>query len=271
MTSSNLFTGFLIYNLDFCCAWGLLYDMFECSIYHSYCLQAFYRLCRVVFYNKKSLLSYLLYIILIIGQWLLTFFLLLPPVFLKWYSQLPAEKYCLVPYTDINAEIYHIIILYIIPLVCITTTYLWITIFIHRSSYISLITAVKQRQRNLRDLTVIKRIIILILMLVVLRFPTIIFMIHAATIGHLYSLTYDIVGLITSTCLIFVGLITIHITPQLRKNISISLIHRNNRLHVQQIPLNHLKMSPTMDSNVTTIRQNKLTNTQEDDIAEQNP
>jgi hypothetical protein len=235
MTSSNLSNGFLTFNLDFCCIWGLLYDICQCSIYHSYYLQAFYRLCRVVFYKKKSLLSYSLFIMLIIGQWSITIFILLPPIFLKWYVHLPTDEYCLVPYTDLLAESYHISTIYMIPLVCITTVYIWITMFIRRSSRTRLvILAANQQQRNLRDLTVIKRIIILISILVALRFPTVIFMIYAVTVGHLYPFTFAIVGLITAVCMIFIGLMMIHITPQLRNKLVGRLIYRDNRVHTQQ-------------------------------------
>ena len=189
MTSSNLSNGFLTYNLTFCCIWGLFYDIFQCSIYHSYYLQAFYRLCRVVFYKKKSLLNYSLFIMLIIGQWTLTISILLPPIFLKWYVHLPTEEYCLVPYTYLLPETYHISIIYMIPLVCISVVYLCITLYIRYSSRApSLILATNQRQRNLRDLTVIKRIVILISILVALRFPTVIFMIYAVNVGHLYRI-----------------------------------------------------------------------------------
>ena len=78
-----------------------------------------------------------------------------------------------------------------IPLICIAIVYVWITIFIRNSSRTaSIILATNQRQRNLRDLTVIKRIVILISILVALRFPTIIFMIYAAVIGYLYPYTF---------------------------------------------------------------------------------
>ena len=119
MISSNLFWPFLLVDMKFCFAWGLFYDIFECSIYHSYCLQAFYRLCRVVFYKKRFLLSYNLYLILIVVQWSWILALLIPPVFVNWYARLPTENYCLVPYTYIVAEVYHILVLYLIPLVCI--------------------------------------------------------------------------------------------------------------------------------------------------------
>jgi hypothetical protein len=233
MTSSNLFNGFLLYNLEFCYVWGFLYDTFECSIYYSYCLQSLYRLCRVVFFKKKFLLSYSLYLKLVVGQWLFTFFLILPTLFL-FYIRLPTERYCLIPYTDINGSVYLIVLLYFIPLLCIITTYLWITTFIRQSSRTSTaIILAQQRQRNLRDLTIIKRLVILISILVLLRFPTIIFIIYGVAVGHLFLFTYAIVGLITSICLLFIGLITIYITPLLRNNILIIFNYRHNQVNAQ--------------------------------------
>jgi hypothetical protein len=64
----------------------------------------------------------------------------------------------------------------------------------------------------------------------VLRFPTIIFIIYGLIVGELYSLTYGIVGLITSICLILIGLIIIHTTPVIRKNIFIFLNIGDNQV-----------------------------------------
>jgi hypothetical protein len=260
MISSNLSTGFLTFNHEFCCIWGLFYDIFECSVYHSYYLQAFYRLCRVVFYKKKSLLSHSLFMMLIIGQWSITILILLPPICLSWYVRLPTDEYCLVPYTNLLAESYHIVMIYMIPLIFITTVYIWIATFIRYSSHASsIILAINQRQRNLRDLTVIKRIIILISVLVALRFPTVIFMIYAVIVGHLYRFTFSIVGLITSVCMIFIGLMMIQITPQLRNNHFVLSIYRGNRVHTQQTFQQRLTLPTTStDHQNAPVKQSKL-------------
>jgi hypothetical protein len=267
MTISNLSTGFLIYNLDFCYAWSLFYDMFECSIYYSYCLQAMYRLCRVVFYKKKSQASYSKFIRFTIGQWLLVVALLLPPIPLKWYNQLPNDKYCLIPYTNVNAEIDHIIVIYVVPLVCISTIYVWIIIFIRYISHTStVIIAAKQRQRNLRDLAIVKRIAILLAILILLRFPTVIFMVYGIIVGQLYPLTYGIVGLITSVCLIVIGLMTIYMTSPLRKNILIVFICDNS---AERIPDRRFKASQTplaVVGDTFANRQDRLKNTLENTV-----
>jgi hypothetical protein len=199
---------------------------------------------------------------LIIGQWSFTVLILLPPIFLKWYIRLPTEEYCLVPYTDLLAESYHIIMIYIIPLICIAIVYIWITLFIRCSSRTaSVILATSQRQRNLRDLTVIKRIIILISVLVILRFPTLIFMAYAVIVGHLYPYTFSIVGLITSVCLIFIGLMMIQITPQLRDKLFLYFNYRDNRVHTQRTLQQRLTVpaSTTRAHNDTT-QQNRSPN-----------
>ncbi|CAF4153795.1 unnamed protein product [Adineta steineri] len=270
MGISSLSNGFLTFNLTFCCVWGLLYDMFQCSIYHSYYLQAFYRLCRVVFYKKKSLVSYSFFIMLVIGQWSFTIIILLPPFFLNWYAQLPYDQYCLVPYTHAMAEMYHILILQLIPLMCITSTYIWITVFVrYLSRTPSIVLATNQRQRNIRDLTVIKRIVILISILIALRFPSIIFMIYAVVVGQLYPLTFGIVGLITSVCMIFMGIMIVYITPQLRKNLCTVFHLRNNQVHTQQtLPQNSAIPRITAGTGSTNKRQVKSLNTQKQTIPE---
>jgi hypothetical protein len=264
MTISNLTTGFLIKNLDFCVAWGVFYDMFECSIYYSYCLQAIYRLFRVVFYKKKSWASYKLFIRFTIGQWLLVIVLLVPPIPLKWYSRLPTEEYCLIPYTNVNAEVYHIVVIYLIPLVCISTIYAWIIIFIrYISRTSSVVIATKQRQRNLRDLAIVKHIVILLSMLILLRFPTIVFMINGIIVGQLYPLTYGVVGIITSAYLIIIGLLTIYITPPLRNNILMIFICPSSG---EDIPNSRLKTSQTplaVVGDILNNNQERLTNTSE--------
>ena len=258
MISSNLFSGFLLQNMTFCYVWGLFYDIFECSVYYSYCLQGFYRLCRIIYYRKRYLFSYSLYIILIFGQWIVILALLLPPVFINWYARLPTENYCLIPYTYLGPEIYHILVLYLIPMIALGIIYIWITIYMRGISRASrLAVPASQRLRNQRDLTVFRRILVLISILIVLRFPTIIFMIHGAIVQSLFSLTYAVVGLITSICLIIIGIITIYITPQLRKQVVNCFCHRNNRIQAVPIPLNRINTPAATTANATTTQRSK--------------
>jgi hypothetical protein len=76
-------------------------------------------------------------------------------------------------------------------------------------------------------------------------------MIYAVIVGHLYPLTYGIVGLITSVCMIIIGLMMIQITPQLRDNVFIFSICRDTRVRTNGILQLHASI-PT----ITTGRQN---------------
>ena len=265
MTISNLSTGFLSNNLGFCVTFGLFYDMFECSIYYSYCLQAIFRLFRVVFYKKKSLTTYSKFIVLTLAQWLLVIILLLPPIPLKWYIKLPTETYCLIPYTNVGAEVYHIIFIYLVPLICISVIYAWVITFVrYISRKSSVMIASKQRQRNLRDLTIIKHIVISIAILITLRFATVIFMVNGIIVGHLYPLTYGIVGLITSTCLIVIGLMTIYMAPPLRRNTLIIFMCRNCEGNPENTPQKSSQIPIAIVDNILANRQERLTNTSEE-------
>ena len=256
MICSNLFGGFLLKDMIFCNIWGLFYDIFECHIYYGYCLQSFYRLCRIVFYQKRKLLTLKLYLILMGGQWLLILILMIPPVFVHWYTKLPTENYCLIPYTYLGPELYHILFLYLIPLICLSIVYIWITRFMRGVTKVpTLVLGTAQRVRNQRDLTVIRRILMLVSILVVLRFPTIIFMTHGAIIGSLFEFTYGIVGIITSICLILIGIITSYITPQLRKQFIKIFCGQNNQIRNEPIQLNRIQTPMRVHSKITTITQ----------------
>jgi hypothetical protein len=58
-------------------------------------------------------------------------------------------------------------------------------------------------------------------------------------------------------------LITIYITPQLKKYLFTSLIHCDNRVHVQQTAQQRLPMPSTPRDHVTPVGQNKSANVSE--------
>lgn len=240
MISSNLFSGFLSRNIDFCYIFGLFYYTFECSIYYSYSLQSVYRLIRVIYYRKRSLLSYNLYRILIIVQWVIAIVLLLPTIFLHWYIIVPGETYCLVAYRNLTGSIYLIIVLYSIPLISIVLIYIAIAKYIRAPTIIHM----RERGRNLRDFTVLKRIVICVLMLIILRFPTIIFILYGVFNGELFFLTYPIVGLVTAICLMLISLITIKITNKIQKRLIKFFISNNNRINPTGIQTNNNTVIP---------------------------
>ncbi|CAF1216102.1 unnamed protein product [Adineta steineri] len=96
------------------------------------------------------------------------------------------------------------------------------------------IIRIQERQRNLRDLTAIKRIIVCVLMLVILCFPTIIFVIFDLINGDLNYLTCPIVGSVTAICLILIGLLSILATNKIKKSFLKHLNHSSTQIHPTQ-------------------------------------
>jgi hypothetical protein len=84
-------------------------------------------------------------------------------------------------------------------------------------------------------------------------------MIYAVIVGHLYRFTFSIVGLITSVCMIFIGLMMIQITPQLRNNHFVLSIYRGNRVHTQQTFQQRLTLPTTStDHQNAPVKQSKV-------------
>jgi hypothetical protein len=104
---------------------------------------------------------------------------------------------------------------------------------------------------------VIKRIIMMMSILIVLRFPTIVFMIYAAITGSIYPLTYGIVGIITAVCLILIGIITAHITPQLRKEVLKFFNQYDNRVGTEPMALKQLNTQIAPIVNAISTQRNK--------------
>jgi hypothetical protein len=68
-------------------------------------------------------------------------------------------------------------------------------------------------------------------MLILLRFPTIIFILFGVFKGYLYFLTYPIVGLVTAICLILISLITLTITNKFKKELFQFFNKNNNQIN----------------------------------------
>jgi hypothetical protein len=67
--------------------------------------------------------------------------------------------------------------------------------------------------------------------------------------------------LITSVCMIFIGLMMIYITPQLRKNHFFFSIYRDNRVYTLQTFQQRLTVS-TIRRQIGTLQQSKLSSKQ---------
>ncbi|CAF3778371.1 unnamed protein product [Rotaria sordida] len=195
-----------------------------CTLLLAFVIQAFYRLCRIVYSNHRWFKFYWLYVIAIPVQ-LLGAFIALCPI-LIWHDviYLPNEYYCLVAFTKMRGFLWALFIAYGLPLLLLSLIYLRITIFI-RQQPLNQTLMVKQRQK--RDLAAIQRIFINVGLLLAFGIPVAVLLIMYFITGTEHPLTYRIFWLGPEVSLPILSIQMIFMTPQL-KNIIIR--RRQNRV-----------------------------------------
>jgi len=225
--SHNLY-GFLHTNVSF--------DNFYCyiriytigvtlaSIYYSYLLQACFRLFRIVFYKRKNLQTFRCMSILILIQWLFVLLLPLPVYLSRYYKYLSSSNYyCGLSFTNIPSVIYTSLTVYFFPTSLIGSIYFYIIFYMKKQSNWTI--QQYRRQAIQRDLTVLKRILILIGLLCTVSFPSIILYLWYIFTNDLSPLIYELQSFTFCVGLSVLPMITAMTTPQLR-----NLLDRQFRL-----------------------------------------
>jgi len=134
---------------------------------------------------------------------------------LFWHDivYLPKEYYCSVPFANLRVTLWVIFNIYGIPLLLLLLIYSRITIFLHRQSN-NRNLVIKQRQQ--RDLVVIRRILIHVGLLMVLGIPIIVLLIMFYIADGKFPLFFRIQFFSVSLSLIELSLSVAILTPQLK-------------------------------------------------------
>lgn len=179
-----------------------------CAFYHSFVLQAIFRLFRIVFYQYQILQSFTLFFISIIIQWILSFVFILPNLFAEDFQYRHEEFNCWIASDNLRGLFFATMMIYHNPLLMIFLIYFVIIRYTRRVRHL-------QRYRknsNRRDLIILKRIVLLGFITIGIGLPTVItvliYMITKYTIPygyHLQGLSISIGVLIGSVSLIFIN------------------------------------------------------------------
>ncbi|UJR16410.1 hypothetical protein I4U23_003312 [Adineta vaga] len=223
-----------------CHARGYLTIVFITSIYLSYVLQAAYRLFRIVYHKHKQLRTTSTFSYYIFIQWILSFLLVLPILFANQNSTsfivyLSEDFSCGIAFTNIRAFTFLTLIVYLLPLCCLSFIYFRIIHDIRHKRKQSLMTTTKLRRQNKRDASVIKRICTVMIFLWTLGIPPSLFFIIFITTGHLHWLAYRICSMIMSISFLFISLSSLYVTPQIYKRIRVCLGYSKHHKKHQRI------------------------------------
>ena len=227
-----------------CFGCGLLLDMSVCSIYgqlhpdvsfsgwwcrfkgygvtvagsmffYSFLLQAFYRLCRVVFSTQPKLRSFRLYAIAMTLQWILGFSQTIPYLVVGTFEYLDYVFYCQVSPNNPLGTFTCLTAIYAIPFVLTIACYVY-TITDVRKRSAALIT-INQNASTRRDLLVLTRIVSLLTFVATVALPQVIIPLIYATAGLFVNWTVQLGWVLTSFSLALISVVLIFASPHLRR------------------------------------------------------
>ncbi|CAF0728471.1 unnamed protein product [Adineta steineri] len=201
------------FNSTLCIFIGYLSPVILCVLYHSFVNQAFFRLCRIVYFRYRWLQLHWWYIIIPLLQLILAFALLSP--LLVWHDiiYLLDEHYCYAAFMNFRGILWTAFISYVIPASIVFIIYIRITIFIRQQPH-NQTQAIQRRQA--RDLLVIRRILITVGLLITLGFPSVVLVIMGAITGEEYVLSFRITWISLSISMTGLSIAMVLFIPQLK-------------------------------------------------------
>ena len=219
------------------CYWrGFFIHGFLCTLYDSYILQAVYRLCRVVFYRHRGFHKFSLYLYLIPILFLFGLLSISPALVRGNIVYLPSEHYCQTPFTNLWAINYIALRLFFLPILLIALIYVYLLRHVRQSNPSSTSHVSRSHSsRNARDLIVIRRLLLMLIVLILLGLPSVIFLSIFLVTGQLMAITYRLGWLSVSFSLVFLAAMLIYLTRSVRKTAR-RLLTGSQTTHHQLIP-----------------------------------
>ncbi|CAF0794279.1 unnamed protein product [Adineta steineri] len=213
-----------LYNQSFdssgCIFFGYVAIVLLGMLYMTFINQAFYRLIRIAYPQHRRFQSVKLYIILpIIEIIIITSILLCILIPFNGMTYLPNDHFCNTTFTNIPSILPTAFVVYIGPFCCISFIYIHITRFIHQQGNKQTLV-IKQRQA--RDLLIIRRILIIVSLLLILGIPAMTVLFMFVITGEEHPLLARIVFFPISVSQAGLSVALLFSIPQL-KNIVLSL------------------------------------------------
>ena len=179
------------------------------AMFGAFCLQAFFRLCRVVYHQYLILQRYHIQLCLIAFKWALS-------LAFVWFVQidyLPAEHYCSIPFNSLKPILTASAVAYGLPSTLLALIYFRIARYIRLHQQ-----TLRHRHRNRRDVAVIRRTVVIVSILWTLGIPSMILVLYGyVRNGDLHPLTYRIEWLAPSAAVLVLSVVLIRSDPRLMK------------------------------------------------------
>lgn len=185
--------------------------VFISAVYYSFVLQAMFRLARIVFYKHKILQSLSVSVTGLVIQWMLSFLFFLIYILLDDLQYLPFEFNCWVAFENIRGLVMLTIFIYGITTSTISLLYMYIIRYIHKRN-----NTQRRQHSNQRDLTILKRLVILITIVTGAGFPTVVVISIYIYTNRIVAFAYHIQGVSLSIGVFVTAVSLAFITPQIQ-------------------------------------------------------
>jgi hypothetical protein len=153
-------------------------------------------------------------------QWILSFIFILPALLIDNFQYLTLEYNCWISFENIRGLLILITIIYGSSTSIISLMYMYIIRYVHQSNNVQQ----TRRNANKRDLTILKRLVILVSVIVGLGFPTVAVIFIYVCTNYVVPLAYHIQGVSLSIGALTTSISLAFVTPQIQE-----LFKRNPR------------------------------------------
>ena len=195
------------------------------AIFGAFCLQALFRLCRIIYRQHRTLQKYHIQMIFILIKWVFSFAF----VWIVDIDYLPTEYYCSISFNTLKPALLASIIAYSLPSTIIAIIYIRIVLYIRCHRFTA-----ANKCRTQRDFRIIQRIVLIVSVLWLLGIPSMILLFYGQIHGgHIHPLTYRIEWVTPSLALTILSIILIKYDPRLIQILFPKRCHKYKSVHIQ--------------------------------------
>ncbi|CAF3978860.1 unnamed protein product [Rotaria magnacalcarata] len=200
------------YNDSLCPLRGYFLHVFICAFFYSCLLQAIFRLFRVAFYKLNSRKSHYLFLIGIFLTWFIAFLYILLHLLKHDFEYTSLAYGCWISFANVYGLFQALLVMYVGPNSTVCLIYAYIVRYSRRKTHIQ----PHQQKLNSRDLIILKRIVIIVLVAMGIGIATLItFLVYIIT-NYLVPTAYHLQGLSISGGFFMGSVGFAFITPQIK-------------------------------------------------------
>ncbi|CAF1037318.1 unnamed protein product [Adineta steineri] len=204
----------LNFNSFWCIIMGYCSPLVLSTLYFGFVNQAFFRLCRIIYWRNEWIQSFLFYIIIPFIELIICALLSSPILFWHDIIYLPNDYFCYVSVSNTRDILWIFFVSFGNCILILLFIYIRITIYLRQQSTNQII---RFRQGQQRDLIVIKRIFITVGLLSILGIPAAVFLFLFFISGQVHPLVWRIELFFVGLQMIGLCLSQITLIPQLKQ------------------------------------------------------